>query len=101
MFILSKLTKIIKKHKVVIWEASAYISNFLKDIASKNVLGILDFNPELKNKDFCGYKIISAKELSNYNPEIIIGISENYYNYKKIIQTKLEEENINLKIVML
>lgn len=98
---LLKFKKLIKKHKVIIWEASAYIANFLKDIASKNVLGILDFNPKLKNKDFCGYKIISTKELSNYNPEIIIGISENYYNYKKIIQTKLEEENINLKIIVL
>lgn len=98
---LLKFKKIIKNNKVVIFETSNLSAELLKNIRSKNILGVLDFNPKLENKDYCDYKIISPKELLNLNPEIIVGMTENYYNYKKIIETKLNEENISIKIVVI
>lgn len=100
IIIKNKINKIAKKNKVVIWGANNIALSVLNN-NNKNIVGIVDINPELHGKIFKGYKTYSIEDLKSLNPDVILGITQNYYKFSDLIKIKLEDFGLNFKIIEL
>ena len=61
------------ENKVVFWGASLFLKDFLSgQPIFKNVIGIIDKNPEKQGADFCGYKIFSPESLNSLKPDKVL-----------------------------
>ena len=70
--------------KVLLWGASIFLENVLKNekIKNSNILGIIDKNPDKQGKVLGGYKIFPPESLSKLKPDGVLLTIQN--NYEKI-----------------
>ena len=93
--------KSLKNQKIMFWGASLWLENFIKKyrIKDKNILGIIDQNPNRIGHSVYGYMISSPKELSTKKPDYVVATVKNrariiYFE----INTYLQENYPNIKL---
>lgn len=96
------LNDFIGDKKVVLWGASFFIKKLLKGEKNENILGIIDSNAALWDKDFEGYRVYPPTKLEELNPDkIIMTIYSNheelYPKFKERFRDKLADNIFNLK----
>ncbi len=72
--------KSLKKQKLMFWGASLWLEDFIKryKINNKNILGIIDKNPNRQGCYVGVYQIFSPNELSLYNPDYLLMTIKNH-----------------------
>ncbi len=70
--------------KVLLWGASIFLGNVLKNekVKNPNILGIIDKNPDKQGKFLGGYEIFPPESLSKLKPDGVLFTIQN--NYEKI-----------------
>lgn len=89
------------KKRILLWGASLFLEGFLNKykIKNKNIIGIIDGNPQRQGQKINGYTIYSSNEIKNLNPDIIImTIKNNNIGAFKRIQDYLSEQNLKIKL---
>lgn len=84
--------------KIVFWGASIYLENFIKKykIKNKNILGIIDKNPEKTGKKIGDFTIYNPEALSKLKPDVVvITIVNSTFQRKKEIKLLLHN---NIKV---
>lgn len=77
-----KQIKNLKSKKVLLWGASLFLTEALKNYSFKykNILGVIDKNPTRKGQFIESLEIFSPEDIKNLNPDIIIVTIENNIN---------------------
>lgn len=72
--------KSLKKQKLMFWGASLWLEDFIKryKINNKNILGIIDKNPNRQGCYIGAYQIYSPNELSLHNPDYLLMTIKNH-----------------------
>ena len=91
----STIKDIVKNKKVLLWGASLFLENLLKQEKEvlSNIVGIIDNNIDKQNQDFYGYKIFSPEKINELDADyILITIADKtndfYHNLIKEIKNK-------------
>jgi len=96
----AKLYTILKKQneKTILWGASLFLKDFLEKnrINNKNILGIIDINPDRKGEKFCNYTIYSPEQIIELKPKYLLLTIKNN-NEQKYLDVKkfLAEKKLN------
>ena len=82
-----RISEIIKNNKIVFWGASLYLEDLIEryQLNSKNILGIVDINPDKKGKFIGNYQIFTPDELEKLNPDVIL-VSIVHYTEKRLLE---------------
>jgi len=98
-----KIYEILHKNKpMVFWGASLFLEEFLKKyhIKNKNVLGIIDKNPEKCGKFLCGYEIFAPEDLAKLQPDcVVFAIANNSFEIYKEVESYLSENYPKIKLL--
>ena len=72
--------KSLKNKKLMFWGASLWLEDFIKryKINNKNILGIIDKNPNRQGCYISSYQIYSPNELAIYNPDYLLMTIKNH-----------------------
>lgn len=101
LFYFLKIQWLLRKHKVIFWGASLYLEDILKTykIKNPNILAIADKSGEKQGKTFCGYPIISPKEIEAYCPDCVVPAVVNIYKFDKMVKKEFKSDNIKIKCI--
>jgi len=86
-----------KNKKILFWGASLFLEKFLNDytLANKNILGIIDKNPDKIGTKLGEYEIFSSDRLKELNPdEIIVAVVKYPKECMNTINKLLVEEDL-------
>lgn len=99
---LLKQIRDIKSKKIVFWGASVFLEKFLDNHHSinRNILCIIDKNPELHGKTMGNYKIYPPEKLKELKPDVVImTIKNNNRIAYESIQEYLKETNLLIELL--
>ena len=99
---LEKLLNETEKDNVVLWGASMFLEEFLKeyDCNFKNIVGIIDSNSNRKGLKLGEYQIFSPEDLTKLNAnKIILTIKNNHEERHADVKQYLLKNNINISLL--
>ena len=102
LFYLKDLNKIVKNKKVVLWGASIFLKELLKNEteANPNILGVIDKNPDNWDKMCGNYKIYPPEALNELKPdEVIMTIFNNNEKIYEELKKEFKEKYSNIKLM--
>lgn len=94
------LKKEAKNKRIVLWGASLYLEKLIKQhhLNSKDIIGIIDKNPEKIGKMLGIYNIYAPNDLKNLNPDKIVSTVVNYPQMGQFIKEELNKQNLDIEI---
>ena len=96
-------TKIHSNKKIVLWGASIFLEKFIRQyhVSTKNILGIVDKNPEKQGTKIGSYKCYVPKDINKLKPEQIIITILHYADKREKEIRKYVKENCsnNIEII--
>ena len=83
---------------IIIWGLGTFTQRFLLKNLLKDIIAIVDSNPQYRGKKYEKINIISPEELIRYNEPIILALSSRYIDAVKM---KIKNLNLTNEIILI
>lgn len=93
-------SKIHNSKRIVLWGASIFLDKFLQQyhVNTKNIIGIVDKNPEKKGTKMGNYKCYTPEDINRLNPDEIVITIVHYADKREKEIKKFVKENCSKNI---